>query len=192
MNKENKKETRKEYFAEYNKKNQQTRITFSNVDYEFIKKVAEQQGLSVSSFIRFATIEQANNIYQFPKEIDDKLKIVVRNLRGIGTNINQIARYTNEQKYSSPDTIQVLMNYLKGLEEEIKNIKRIIEDWKNTSLKMIEREVKKIESFLVKNSMTTSNKVDNLFKNLYWLIEKRKDKKKSKRTLKTTCPRYDY
>ena len=128
MNKENKKETRKEYFAEYNKKNQQTRITFSNVDYEFIKKVAEQQGLSVSSFIRFATIEQANNIYQFPKEIDDKLKIVVRNLRGIGTNINQIARYTNEQKYSSPDTIQVLMNYLKGLEEEIKNIKRIIED----------------------------------------------------------------
>lgn len=128
MNGGNKKDDRKEYFAEYNRNTRQTRITFSIVDYEFIEKVAKQQGLSVSAFIRYATIEQANNIYQFPKEIDEQLKTVVRTLRGIGTNVNQIAKYTNEQRYSSPDTIRVLMNYLKDLEDEIKNIKRIIED----------------------------------------------------------------
>ena len=113
---------RTEYFAEYNKNNEQVRITFPNSDYTIIEEIATKQGLSVASFIRLATISQAKNLHLFPKELEDKMKETVFNIRKIGNNINQIAKYSNEQRHTNPEMIESLLVYLKDLEEEIKSI----------------------------------------------------------------------
>jgi len=117
------KRSREKYFAEYLKNNKQVRITFSNSDYEVIEKIAEKQGLTIASFIRYATLSQARNLYLFPKEIEDEIKKAVRNMRGIGNNINQVAKYCNEQGYATPESMEVIFKFLYDLEKEIKSLK---------------------------------------------------------------------
>ena len=114
---------RKKYFAEYLKNNKQVRITFSNSEHAIIEKIATQQGLTVASFLRFAALTQARNLYLFPKEIEDEIKKAVRNMRGIGNNINQVAKYCNEQGYATPDSMEVIFKFLYDLEKEIKSLK---------------------------------------------------------------------
>lgn len=121
-----KSQNRKGYFAKYNEENKQVRITFSNSDFAVINSIAEKQGLTAASFIRYATMAQAKNLYLFPKELEDQIKLAVRNMRGIGNNINQIAKYANEQGYASRDSLEVVFNYLLHLEKEIKSIKEIV------------------------------------------------------------------
>lgn len=121
------KQTRQEYEAEYMKNNKRVRITFSNSDYNIIEKIATKQGLTPASFIRYATISQAKNLYLFPKELEDEIKHAVRNMRGIGNNINQIAKYANEQGYTSPASMEAIFNYLLNLEKEIKSLKNTLE-----------------------------------------------------------------
>lgn len=125
-----KKKNRQEYEAEYLKNNKRVRITLSNNDYAIIERIASKQGLSVASFIRYATIEQAKHLYLFPKELEDEIKLAVRNMRGIGNNINQITKYVNEKRLVSPETIESIFNYLLEQEKEIKRIKEIISDQK--------------------------------------------------------------
>lgn len=123
---EGNKKSRAEYREDYNKKNKVVKITFKNSDYEVIEKIADKQGLAIASFIRLATIEQAKNLYLFPKDIEDEIKKAVHNMRGIGNNINQIAKYANEQNYTSPESMEVIFNYLLRLEEEVHSVKKII------------------------------------------------------------------
>jgi|GEM_PF-2468769 len=118
---------RKEYFAEYQKKNKHVKLTFSNADYEVVEKIATQQGLTLASFIRYATLAQAKNIFLFPKEVEEEIKKAVRNMRGIGTNINQIAKYANEQRFLSDDSVNVILNHLMNLEKELTSLKNIID-----------------------------------------------------------------
>lgn len=118
-----KKQKRNDYFAQYYKNNKRVKITFSNADHAVIEKIAEKQGLTIASFIRYATLTQARNLYLFPKEIEDEIKKAVRNMRGIGNNINQVAKYCNEQGYASPDSMEVIFKYLYELEKELKSLK---------------------------------------------------------------------
>lgn len=122
-----KKQNRKEYFADYLKNNKQVRITFSNSEHAIIEDIATKQGLTVASFIRYATLTQAKNLYLFPKEIEDEVKNAIRNMRGIGNNINQVAKYCNEQGYATPDSMEVIFKYLYELEKEIKSLKENLE-----------------------------------------------------------------
>lgn len=126
----NKKKDRKEYFAQYQKNNRQIRITFPNADFSIIEKIATKQGLTPASFVRLATISQAKKLFLFPKELEDEIKQAIRNMRGIGNNINQIAKYTNQQGYSSPSSMEAIFNYLLELEKEIKELRRIMEEGK--------------------------------------------------------------
>jgi hypothetical protein len=68
-------------------------------------------------------MEQSKNLYLFPKDLEIEIKSAVRNMRGIGNNINQIAKYCNEQRYSSPDSLETIFNFLRKIEDEIKGLK---------------------------------------------------------------------
>ena len=103
------------------------RITFSNSEHAIIEKIAEKQGLNVASFIRYATLSQAKNLYLFPKDMEDEIKKAVRNMRAIGNNINQIAKYCNEEGYASRDSMEIVFKFLYDLEKEIKALKEKFE-----------------------------------------------------------------
>jgi predicted DNA binding CopG/RHH family protein len=114
------------YLVRYRETHHEIKLTFSNRDYEVIRKIAEKQGIRTATFIRQATMEQAKHLYLFPKEIEDFIKQAVRNMRAIGNNINQIAKYCNEQGYSSPGSLEIVFNFLRKMEDEMKNLKRNI------------------------------------------------------------------
>ena len=118
--------SRKVYRADYYMKNKIVKITFNNQDHAVIEKIATAQGLTIASFIRLATIEQAKNLYMVDKSIEDQITLGVANMRKIGNNINQIAKYANEQGYTSPDSMEVIFNHLKYLEDEIIKIQTFI------------------------------------------------------------------
>jgi len=71
-------------------------------------------------------MSQAKNLYLFPNELEHQIKLAVRNMRGIGNNINQIAKYAHEQGYASRDSMEVVYNFLLHLENEIKSVKEIV------------------------------------------------------------------
>ena len=127
MNKKEKQEKRKgymqEYLARYRENHHEIKITLSNQDYVVIKRIAEKQGTRVSAYIRQATMEQSRHLYLFPKDLEIEIKSAVRNMRSIGNNINQIARYCNEEQYSSPDSLETVFNFLRNIENEINNLK---------------------------------------------------------------------
>lgn len=54
-----------------------------------------------------------------PQKIDPKL---LRQLAGIGNNLNQIARATNSDHWKAVDRIQVI-SALRAIEQELKNLK---------------------------------------------------------------------
>jgi hypothetical protein len=54
-----------------------------------------------------------------PQKIDPKL---LRQLAGIGNNLNQIARATNSDHWKTVDRIQVV-SALRAIEQELKNLK---------------------------------------------------------------------
>jgi hypothetical protein len=112
-----------EYLARYRNNHHEIKITFSNADYATIKRIAEKQGMKTAVYIRNAIHEQTKHLYLFPLDIEEQIKQAVRNMRGIGNNINQIARYCNEQRYSSPDSLEAIFNFLRKIEEEIKGLK---------------------------------------------------------------------
>lgn len=112
-----------DYLAKYRQNHREIKITLSNEDYAVIKRIAEKQGTKTSAYIRQATMEQSKHLYLFPKDLEIEIKTAVRNIRGIGNNINQIAKYCNEQRYSSPNTLETIFNFLKNIEGEIKNLK---------------------------------------------------------------------
>jgi hypothetical protein len=111
------------YLARYREKHHEIKITLSNEDYAVIKRIAEKQGTRTSAYIRKAVMEQSRHLYLFPKDLEIEIKSAIRNMRAIGNNINQIARYCNEQKYSSLDSFETVFNLLRKIEDEIRNLK---------------------------------------------------------------------
>jgi vacuolar-type H+-ATPase subunit C/Vma6 len=120
---EKRKKYMQEYFAKYRESHHESYVTFTNRDYAIIEKIAEKQGMKMATFIKKATLEQARHLYLFPRDIEEQIKLAVRNMRAIGNNINQIARYSNEQGYSSPDSLESVFSFLRKMENEITNLK---------------------------------------------------------------------
>ena len=129
-NNERNESKRKQYLEEYMKiyraNHREVKVTFNTLDYDVIKKIASKQGLRLASFIRQATHAQARYLYLFPQDLEEEIKAAVRNMRGIGNNINQVARYVNTEQYSSIADMEVIFNFLKKMEDEVKSIKQIV------------------------------------------------------------------
>jgi ribosome recycling factor len=128
--KEQRKKYMQEYLAHYRENHHEIKVTLSNADYTVIKRIAVKQGMKIGAYIRKATTEQSKNLYLFPKDIEEQIKTAVRNMRGIGNNINQIAKYCNEQGYSSHESLEAVFNLLRKIENEVKNMKMVIKDKK--------------------------------------------------------------
>lgn len=120
---EDRKEYQRQYHKAYNQKKKAVKVYFDPKDYKAILKIATKQQKKLASFIREAVFAQARHVYLFPTSIEDEIKSGIRNMRGIGNNINQIAKHANEQGYISPESMEQVFQYLKKLEDEIKNLK---------------------------------------------------------------------
>lgn len=75
-------------------RNIKKQVYLNDKENELLKKKSEKSGLSESEFIRMYI-----NGYEVKEKPDDNFYNILRNLNGIATNINQIARSANSYRY---------------------------------------------------------------------------------------------
>jgi len=113
------KEYLKEYKKEYTKTHTDIRISITNQDFKAFQLVAKKRGQTVTGFFRDAAFAQARNVYLFPQDMTDEIQKAVRQLRGEATNINQLARLSNETGILPGDIKEILLQALKRQEDII-------------------------------------------------------------------------
>lgn len=125
---EKRKEYLKNYKVNYDKRKKRIEVYFDIQDYKAIEKIAGEHGIKPASFLRESALAQTKGLLLMPKEIEEEKKTAVRSLRGIANNINQIAKFSNEQGFTSQEMINSLLAYLKNLEAIIKAFELPIDD----------------------------------------------------------------
>jgi len=99
-----------------NKREKTIRVRVNEEEFANLSQKADEVGLSMSAFLREMTnLKPINN--------RQELKILNTNLRRIGVNVNQIARYVNSQKgYSSVDVAE-LATALISIERQLEGLR---------------------------------------------------------------------
>ena len=115
---------RKEYYKKYNQQKRKNlkdvHLYLTKEQYNYFEKVAEKEGLTVTSLIKAMALLQAEKTYYLPNEIQEKLTEFVFLIRNIANNVNQIAKYSNTVKELTERDEHSLLNYLQRLETEVK------------------------------------------------------------------------
>lgn len=139
-----------------------THIRLCRDSYEAAKGVADEYGLSFSQVVRLALSdnldklarktryrdsEQGEQIRATVMDILNKVEAIEMNLRRLGNNTNQIARYYNtqmllekeqNQKYSSAAKVAIYQQDLDSLHKQIQNsyskdeLEKLIDDFEKT------------------------------------------------------------
>ena len=89
---------REKYFEEYRKKTKRVNITFTNKEYEQLKKRAEKFNLTPTEYIKKSYLAYHKNIYLVPQNLENLLNDLLIQIRGIANNINQVAYAFNSSK----------------------------------------------------------------------------------------------
>lgn len=113
---------RKKYHSDL--KEYKISFKLSETDYRKLEKDAKQSGVDRSKYLR-ALVQGANGI---DKEFPIDRATLIRQITGIATNVNQIARYANSQGaiyFSEMDKLQVLLQEIKRLLEEVLEVWRL-------------------------------------------------------------------
>ena len=100
-------------------------IRMNDAEYEMLKAKVKEAGISQQSFIisaiSGASIASADEV-AVQKEISRSLSDLVRQIRGLAANVNQLARTANRQR--ALPTLDVLAK----IHEEIQNYRKDCED----------------------------------------------------------------
>lgn len=134
------------------KKEFKVEVRVTKEEKEMIKKKAQENGMSISSFI-LNCVERNININL---DTSDYRKLVIQ-FRRIGNNINSLIRDIRFSKFFSDNDVLILQNNLKSLgkileeeKREIRKTKNDIEKISSSQLKeMLEKEKKTIPLYLV-------------------------------------------
>ncbi len=121
---------RKKIYAEYKReyvrnfmkqkrsKHQVIEIYLTEKDYERLKKIALNQGLSRSGFCQQLVLSNISDTVWIPnQQLISELQISIRK---IGNNINQLTKLANSQKELTPQLWEETHQKLRQLEELIK------------------------------------------------------------------------
>jgi len=120
-NDDNYKEKKRLYMREYRQKNKSSNkrvnVTLSDKEYLALKKSAEECGISPTQRLKNLAFDHLNDQNNYPFEVQKSLGELVHILRGVGNNINQIARYSNTVKEAWDE--EKALEHLIFLEQEI-------------------------------------------------------------------------
>lgn len=96
----------------------------SEMDYRKLERNVKQSGVDRSKYLR-ALVQGAGEI---DKEFPTDRANLIRQITGIATNVNQIAKYANSQGaiyFSEMDKLQVLLQEIKQLLKEMLEVWRL-------------------------------------------------------------------
>ena len=96
----------------------------SEMDYRKLERDVKQSGVDRSKYLR-ALVQGAGGI---DKDFPTDRSNLIRQITGIATNVNQIAKYANSQGaiyFSEMDKLQVLLQEIKQLLKEVLEVWRL-------------------------------------------------------------------
>jgi nitrate reductase beta subunit len=92
--------------------------TFSAPEYERLAESAQAHGEKITAHHKTLALAHLDNRYLVPPDMTERADALLSVLRGVGNNLNQLARYSNEMRYFL-DTEEVRLQ-IKRLTEEVK------------------------------------------------------------------------
>lgn len=113
---------RRKYHSEL--KEYKVSFKLSEVDYRKLERDVKQSGVDRSKYLR-ALVQGAGGI---DKEFPTDRTNLIRQITGIATNVNQIAKYANSQGaiyFSEMDKLQVMLQEIKQLLKEVLEVWRL-------------------------------------------------------------------
>lgn len=98
-------------------RNRQVLLRLSEPEYLHLKRQAEVAGLRVTPYLR--SLIMGSNLKPRPP---DEWPELVRQVSGIGRNINQIARQANADKRIEPAMLEEVMRMQAAIWQRVKNL----------------------------------------------------------------------
>ena len=108
------------YKREYNQKNKRLKLTFTNKEYDEILLAAEDCKKPVARYVKECFYAYIHSEYLVPD--DTQIEKLGGLLRQIGNNVNQIARWANENRYVQSESVQYLYQQLKMIKTRMEEI----------------------------------------------------------------------
>jgi len=100
---------RKQYWERFHKTRKRVYGTLTSEEYERIERRAEEAGRAVWSQLHAEAEAYARGEYLPPKEIEERIRELIIQLRRIGSNVNQITRsYNAKGDCDEPELLQSL------------------------------------------------------------------------------------
>ena len=93
-------------------------VTLSPAEYEQLKRSADGHGERVTTHAKRCALAYLDKRYLVPPDAAERLDGLLAVMRGIGNNLNQLARHSNEMRYFL-DTEDVRLK-IRRMDEEIR------------------------------------------------------------------------
>lgn len=107
-------------FRERQKLDGHTRATvnLSPDEYRRLAANAERHGQKIATHVKHLALANLDRRYLLPPDTNERLDALIAIMRGIGNNLNQLARHSNEMRYFL-DTEEVRLQ-VKHMEEAVR------------------------------------------------------------------------
>lgn len=93
-------------------------VTLSGDEYKRMEIEAKKHKVTVTAHLKALALAHLDNEYLIPENMEKRMDELIAILRGVGNNLNQLARHSNEMKYFL-DTQEVRLQ-LKRMDESIR------------------------------------------------------------------------
>ena len=115
---------RREYMKAFRARQRQSghariTVTLTSDEFERMSSSAEAHSERITTHLKTCAFSGLDAQYLVPPDIAERLDTVVAILRGIGNNLNQLARHSNEMKYFL-DTQEVRLQ-VKRMEDVVRD-----------------------------------------------------------------------
>jgi hypothetical protein len=108
----------RQYRNAYKERVRRVGLSLTREEHSRAEMLAAESGMALSAYLKQAAFSYADGLKPVSKELVERLDELLRQIRGIATNVNQMARHSNRLKAGVEDAEVMLM--LRFLDQKIR------------------------------------------------------------------------
>ena len=108
----------RQYRSAYKERVKRVGLSLTREEHSRAERLAAESGVPVAAYLKNAAFAHADAVKPAPKELVERLDELLRQIRGIATNVNQMARHSNRLKAGVEDA-EVMLT-LRFLDQKIR------------------------------------------------------------------------
>ena len=113
---------RSAYYADYDKKRNRIKVSYSSSEYKYMKTIAEALNLPLATVVHDLSLANSKQSVLISPAIEEELKTLSFLIRNMSKNLNQIAHHSNrvKQVIDENETLKIIRDLELTLKEAIK------------------------------------------------------------------------